>query len=203
VSNNRPTRAWVCLGVTIAAAACAHSRTKQASLDEGCPTDAPAVSVPSAARESLPQGFFGSTTKENWARLAREIPGGFGGMIRLDGSLLIYLVDTTQRTEATAALIAKQVLAGNVAPRIRAARWSFDQLYDWNRYIILHYPLPNPDVVSWTIDEQKNRLAFDVVDESSRRRLVGAFRDLRLPCFLVDIQVTGPVVQQRAEHDSP
>jgi hypothetical protein len=190
------------LGVALATASCARTTPKPAVLDENCRPDAPAVSVPAAARESLPNGVHFSSTEENWARVAREIPGGFGGVIRQDGGLLVYLVDTTQRTEAAAALIARRVVSSSDAPRIRAARWSFDQLYDWNRYIILRYSLPNRDVIGWGIDEHKNRLAFDVVDESSRKRVVGALADLHLPCFLVEVEVTGPVIQQRAENDS-
>src|SRR5881394_112918 len=201
VSKNRRRRA-LCVGMTIVTAACVHSHTKQTNFDENCPTDAPALTVPTAARESLPKGVFWSTTEEKWATLARDIPGGFGGIIRKDGAPLVYLVDTTQRAAAIAALTGQGALKSSDAPRIRAARWSFDQLYDWNRYVLLHYTLPNPDVVAWSIDEQQNRLAFDVTDESSRRRLVAALRALRLPCFLVDIDVTGPAVQQKAVPDS-
>src|SRR5213595_816342 len=74
VSKNRRRRA-LCVGMTIVTAACVHSHTKQTNLDENCPTDAPALTVPTAARESLPKGVFWSTTEEKWATLARDIPG--------------------------------------------------------------------------------------------------------------------------------
>src|SRR2546427_101864 len=88
---------------------CVRGPGPATSVDKRCPADAPAVSVPAAARDSLPKGVFWSAMKEQWAEVAREVPGGFGGVLN-EGGPVIYLVDTTRRADAIAALVARGVL---------------------------------------------------------------------------------------------
>jgi hypothetical protein len=177
--------------------ACAQAPdSARSTLDKACPLYAPAASVPPAARDSLPLGIFLSPTKERWVQLAREVPGGFGGIIDEGGVPITYLVDTGQHRDAVAALVAEGVLKKTEETRVRGARWDFAQLYDWYRYLTLHVELPGRDVVAWGIDEGQNRLYFAMLDEPARRRFERALARLHLPCFLVTLQVTGRVVPQ-------
>jgi hypothetical protein len=95
------------------------------------------------------------------------------------------------------ALVAGGVIPKTAGARVRRGRWDFAQLYDWHRYITLHIKLPGTDVVAWGIDERQNRLYFGVRDEPARSRFEHALARLHLPCFLVSLEVTGPVVPQR------
>lgn len=188
---------WYGVWLASAGLACTHPpESARSALDKGCPLDAPTVSVPAAVRDSLPGGVFWSTTKERWAQLARDVPGGFGGIVSEGGVPVIYLVDTARHTEAVAALVAGGVLLKAGEPRVRRARWDFAQLYDWYRYLTLHFEFPGGNVVAWGIDEGQNRLYFGVLDEPARRRFERALARLHLPCFLVAVEVTGPVVPQ-------
>src|SRR5574342_715657 len=84
------------------------ARSQEPSRDTTCSPDAPGPSVPPAIRESLPPLPRGrdATIHDRWAATAREIPGGFAGII-LEGGPVVLLVDTTQRDAAVGALIAR------------------------------------------------------------------------------------------------
>ena len=131
---------------------------------------------------------------DRWADLAREVPGGFAGMM-LEGGLVVFLVDTTQRDAALAALAARRGLEGRDPKRVRVrkVRWNFAQLYDWYRYLNLHV-WSDSGVVTSDIDEAENRITYGVMGEAARRQLdrqLGALRPPP-PCFLVAIEVVGP-----------
>lgn len=181
--------------------ACAHAAgPAPLTPDKSCPPSAPAVSVPAAARDSLPRGVVMSNVKSAWAQIAREIPGGFGGVVSEGGVPVIYLVDTTRRSEAVAALVARGVIPRTGEERVRGGRWDFAQLYDWYRYLLMHFELGTGDaagVVAWGIDERENRVWFGMVDEGARSRFQRALAGLPLPCFLVTLEVTGPYRPER------
>ncbi|HEU5262317.1 MAG TPA: hypothetical protein VFU41_12940 [Gemmatimonadales bacterium] len=175
--------------------ACVHpARTEWANIGRTCPPSAPTVGVPAVVRDSLPPIAHGvpATMDDQWAELAREVPGGWGGMI-LEGWPVIYLVDTTKRAEVAAVLAARGALQG-IDPgqvRVRQARWDFAQLYDWYRYLNLHVWSDSGLVMS-DIDEAANRITYGVLDEAARRRVERLLAELHLPCFLVTVEVTGP-----------
>ena len=178
--------------------ACAHPSPgpRWAPLGRSCPADAPAVELPAAQRDSLgglvPESR--ATSDDRWAEAARELPGGFAGKI-LEGGLVVFLVDTTQRDAALAALAARGGLEGMDPKRVRVrkVRWNFAQLYDWYRYLGLHVWSAS-DLVTSDIDEAHNSITYGVKDEPSRRRLERLLAELRPPppCFLVAIEVVGP-----------
>ena len=157
--------------------------------------DAPVVDVPAAALDSLGLSIPapGVTPDDRWAALAREVPGGFAGEM-LEGGLVVFLVDTTQRDAALAALAARGGLEGMDPKRVRVrkVRWNFAQLYDWYRYLGLHVWSASGLVTS-DIDEAQNSITYGVKDESGRRRLERLLAELRPPppCFLVAIEVVG------------
>jgi len=112
----------------------------------------------------------------------------------LEGGLVVFLVDTTQRDAALAALAARGGLEGMDPKRVRVrkVRWNFAQLYDWYRYLGLHV-LSASGLVTSDIDEAQNSITYGVKDESGRRRLERLLAELRPPppCFLVAIEVVG------------
>ncbi len=68
----------------------------------------------------------------------RARPGGWGGGIFLDSGLAIYyLRDTTLRAAAEAELNEHRVDGRVWGPpmHVRPGRWSFAELYDWDRYL--------------------------------------------------------------------
>ncbi len=158
--------------------------------------DAPAIELPAALRESLggPVPEPRATIDDRWAEAARELPGGFAGKV-LEGGLVVFLVDTTQRDAALGALAARGALEGRDPKRVRVrkVRWNFAQLYDWYRYLNLHV-WSDSGVVTSGIDEAENRIAYGVMGESGRRRLERRLAALRPPppCFLVAVEVVGP-----------
>jgi len=178
--------------------ACAHPSPgpRGTPLGRSCPADAPAVELPAAQRDSLggPVPESRATSDDRWAEAARELPGGFAGTM-LEGDLVVFLVDTTQRDAALAALAARGGLGGADPKRVRVrkVRWNFAQLYDWYRYLGLHV-WSDSGLVTSDIDEAQNSITYGVKDESGRPRLERLLAQLRPPppCFLVAIEVVGP-----------
>ena len=152
------------------------------------------VEVPVTLRDSV-RGLWASFRDDDdrWADLAREVPGGFAGMM-LEGGLVVFLVDTTQRDAALGALAARGALGGRDPRRVRVrkARWDFSQLIDWYHYLNLH--VWHDRVVESDIDEEHNRITYGVMGEAARRQLDRQLAALRPPppCFLVAIEVVGP-----------
>jgi hypothetical protein len=107
----------------------------------------------------------------------------------------MYLVDPTKEGEAKAALFALGVgLPRDIRQaRVIKGRWDFAQLFDWYRYIQPHIDFSNG--ISFTdIDEARNRLVYGMVSAASKTSLEASFQSLSLPCELVIIEATGPVV---------
>jgi len=168
-----------------------------ARLRQACPENAPIVDVPAAALDSLGLSIPAPavTPDDRWAALAREVPGGFAGTM-LEGGLVVFLVDTTQRDAALAALGARGGLAGRDPKRVRVrkVRWNFAQLYDWYGYLNRHLDFDRDNVAMSDIDEAENRITYGVMGEGARRALEHRLAALRPPppCFLVAVEVVGP-----------
>jgi hypothetical protein len=186
--------------VSCLAAACAAS-TGPSEDGERCPVDAPAFSLPEALRGSL-QEDRAATIDSELAAVAREVPGGWGGMFYREGRLTLYLVDPSKREEAIAAL--EQRLPGtgygHVVPELRNARilqgrWDFAQMYDWYRYLNQHV-WSESGITSGDIDEAKNRIEFGARDEAARARLNARLDSLDLPCGLVVVVIRAPAAIQ-------
>lgn len=180
------------------------------ALDKPCPADAPAYSLPAALRNSPP-----ARSHQDWngrmAEIAREVPGGWGGLFyasspesaanRTPGALTMYLVDPTKREEAIAAL--RPLLAsattntsgGQIFPdianaQVRQGRWDLVQLYDWYLYLIQHVSRAGSVQYHYSeIAVSRNRIEFGVLDESARQRLTERLKELDVPCFLVAVEI--------------
>ncbi len=122
---------------------------------------------------------------------AREIPGGFAGII-LEGGPVVFLVDTTQREAALAALIARHAIPGRhpERARVRKARWDFAQLHEWYEYVNGHLT-GEPGFAMSDIDEEHNQLSYGTGDEAARERFEAILARLPVPCGLVVVEVTG------------
>jgi hypothetical protein len=181
----------------VLALGCAHpsEAPRWAHGGQSCPADAPVVELPAAQRDSLePVPASRATINDQWAQAARELPGGFAGKM-LEGGLVVFLVDTTQRDAALAALAARKGLEGRDPKRVtvRKVRWNYAQLNDWYRYLNLHV-WRDSGVVTGGIDAAHNNITYGVTDESARRRVERLLAKLRPPppCFLAAIEITGP-----------
>ena len=190
--------------VLIAASSCHHRPTYVeppprwcwANVGKVCTLDAPATELPVAARDSLGSPFGDPGKRDVWATraaIARSIPGGWGGLeLRETGRPYgIYLLDTTQRSAALAALMAAGVQYISVDTKAVEGRWTYAQIYDWFRYINSH--LRHVAVNMWALDESQNRIYYGTVDEVAAEELDRQLTALNVPCFLVAREVVGEI----------
>lgn len=161
-----------------------------------CASDAPAVTLPSTARDSLGYPFGKPGTEdlsEPRASLSRKIPGGWGGVTRREKGLgfAIFLIDTTQRRAALEALVSAGINYVSLSTEVRQGRWTYAQIYDWFRYI--HSHLRHVAVTMWSLDEDNNRILYGVENKAAASELDRQLTAMNVPCFLVAREVTGPV----------
>lgn len=172
-----------------------------ASVGRRCPRSARAFSLPKVRADSLPPDADSANQDGRWARIARRVPGGWGGGMFLDqGVPTMYLVDLSKRSEAIAALNTdgSDGYPGGANPRFRKGRWSYDQLYDWYRYLNLRLSIP--EISGTDIDEAKNRLAYGVASEAGIRAFEARLVELQVPCFLVAVQLR-PLATPASSHE--
>lgn len=161
-----------------------------AALGKTCSPSSPVTAISRVRLDSAPLLTHGPTRSvdDDWADIARQVPGGFAGVILENGKPVIFLTDTTQRQQALAGLQSRLVIFGGLAgATFRAARWNFSQLAEWYRYLqIQSFTLP---ILASDIDEAKNRIMFGVRDSTARARVEEVLVKLDLPCYLVAIQL--------------
>jgi hypothetical protein len=176
-----------------------------ARLSRTCPNDAPVRFAP--VRPPPPGRVMRDAQT---AELSRQAPGGFGGLFidydppsapgaerRLETRhVVVFLVDTTQREAALRALESPthpdRLPLNVVGARIRPARWSFAELYDW--YGVLVNALARDGIVETGIDVKHNRIHLGVENAAARQRLERQLARLDLPCFLVGVRIERPRV---------
>ena len=108
-----------------------------------------------------------------------------------DGVLTANFVDPSQAAEATQALLEFGIDIRGA--RVRQVHWDFAQLYDWYSYVNMRaWKL---DGLTFSdIDEYRNRLSYGVVDEETQKTFTTLLGSMALPCELVIVEVSGPVV---------
>lgn len=160
-----------------------------ADLGKACPPGAPAYGAPEQADvEGAP------TRNRLWAGIARDVPGGWGGIFGEDGVLTMYMVDPSQREEAIEALSGRLEGFSNLSSvRVKQGRWDFAQLWDWFRYISPHVWAVE-GVTKAVILEAENRVEYGAMNEDVRTQVNEVLAGLDLPCFLVSVVRFGPVV---------
>src|SRR5687768_2752282 len=176
-----------------------------ARLSHACPADAPIRLAP--VRPPPAQGRVHARDAQT-AELSRQAPGGFGGLFidydppsapgaerRLDTRhVVVFLVDTTQRDAALRALEtpthADRFPLNVVGARVRPARWSFAELYDWHGVLV--NALARDGIVGTGIDVKHNRIHVGVENAAARQRVERQLARLDLPCFLVGVGIDRP-----------
>jgi hypothetical protein len=197
--------------VLIATSSCHHKPTyveapprwRWANVGKNCTLTAPANELPVAAGDTFLSPFGPPGRGDNWAHraaISRHIPGGWGGLeLRETGRPYgIYLLDTTQRSAALAALLAAGVDYISVNTKVVQGRWTYWQIYDWFRYI--HSHLRHVAVNMWTLDEWHNRILYGTVDEAAALELNRQLTALNVPCFLVAREVIGEIRILSGQH---
>lgn len=167
-----------------------------ADIGKQCTSASPATELSKSLRDSLGNPFAAPGAQDAWAErasIARVIPGGWGGVTRPRKGLgsAIYLTDTTQRDTALAALLNAGVRYIARSSEVKQGRWTYDQLYDWFRYI--HSHLRHVSVSMWALDEHNNRIFYGVEDDAAGLELDRQLTAMNVPCFLVAREVTGKV----------
>ena len=174
-----------------------------ARLSHTCPNDAPVRFAP--VRPPPPGRVMRDAQT---AELSRQAPGGFGGLFldydppsapgaarRLETRhVVVFLVDTTKRDAALRALETPthpdRFPLNVVGARVRPARWSYAELYDW--YGLLINVLARDGIVGTGIDVKHNRIHVGVENAAARQRLERQLARLDLPCFLVGVGIDRP-----------
>jgi hypothetical protein len=171
----------------------AQEPVRWARLGRICFPNAPAPSLPAVARDSLPTHVGREDEDDRWARIARDVPGGFGGYFLRGpgGPAVIYLREPKRKAEALTALNARPFGGSTIGNDVlvERGRWDYVQLHEWYRYLTAR--LEEPGLVSTDLDAARNRITIGVVDAAARRRLEARLTALGVPCFLVAIEV-GP-----------
>jgi hypothetical protein len=154
-----------------------------ANVGKSCSDAAQGISVPASRLVA-----YSHAADDNWAALARTVPGGFGGLLFNHGAMTVYLVDTTRFAAAADAIAA----AGRPRPTVFLhGRWDFGQMFDWAG-VIWHDMPATPSLTFFDINEATNRLEFGAADSSGLHALDSAFASMDLPCRLVWIRVQPP-----------
>jgi hypothetical protein len=164
-----------------------------ANVGRKCSDDAPAFGIPDAARADLPSAADSAFSQNaRWARLARSVPGGWAGYALEEGVPTIHLVDPSRRLEAVRAInqlggVDGRKLGDDV--RVRSARWSFAQLYDWSQ--LLTAKLDGAGIQSVGIDVTGNRIIYGVASADEGSKFENRLSSLDVPCFLVAVREEG------------
>lgn len=156
----------------------------------------PALSLPSALRAQLQPRTGMMQPDDHWADLAEKIPGGFAGVLLIDGQPSMWLVHPEQEAAAKAALLTDPSF-GNFDFRraqVLQARWDFAQLVDWYNYLMTTGIWTNSGLVSGDKDERINRIRYGVKDEASQQELVRRLEALDVPCNLIQVGLESPPV---------
>jgi len=125
--------------------------------------------------------------------ISQSVPGGFAGVFFEDNHYVMTFVDPPKadqaRPEIQQAFVSFGVGGTRIDARtaeIRGVRWTFAELAEWYRYILLGiHNNPVAGTSSWDIDEHANTLAFGVIDEASRAQLEARLASLGVSCNLV------------------
>lgn len=149
--------------------------------------EGPAVSLPPAAAAALRPRTGAMVPDDRWADLALEVPGGFAGVLRVDGEAVLMLVRPAEAAAAKAALAPALPDFPVASAEVRQARWDFAQLVDWYNY--LASTGLGAGVVIGDKDESANRIRYGVVDEAARERLTRVLEAAGVPCGLVLIEI--------------
>lgn len=191
------------LAALVVLAACAEPATESpASVPQGstatellsaCTPANPARDIPRGARDSILASRNGvELIDDQLAAIARDIPGGFGGLWQdADGTIVLALVDIAQASAARTALNAQTAVPGLAIPpeaRIASVRWNFAQLWEWEAYV-LDLTGTAPGLASIDRDEVRNRVVITLTSQPAREALAAALLARDVPCGLFVLEL--------------
>jgi hypothetical protein len=162
-----------------------------------CVSSEPAMRLPADLRATL-VAFGPRRPDDAFVSVSTELPGGFAGLYLETGRTILLFVDpvagAAARLEVGTRLHAHGIDFANVnyeTAETRPARWSFNQLDEWYRYIIPRLRVEGLN--SWGIDERANTISLGVVDEAAQVRAEAAIAGLNIPCNLVTTRIQGEI----------
>lgn len=136
------------------------------------------------------------TIDDEFACLAKNVPGGFGGAY-LDDNLrqVVVLVDPSQREAALSTLHSLRALSADIdwnRARVVKGDYDFGQLYHWYRNRVKQV-LRCDNINFLDIDEVRNRIVLGVLDQDAAEcvaRDVLALGDVPCEAVLVETGVS-------------
>ena len=158
-----------------------------------CLANSATMRVPADLRATLVP--FGRRVPDDaYVAISQSVPGGFAGVFFEDNHYVLTFVDPEAgngaRSQIQQAFDSLHVGGTNFSAanaEIRGARWTFAELDEWFRYIIMQSKVfaPGSGVSSVDIDEKANTVAFGVIDETARNLLESRLASLNVSCNLV------------------
>ena len=163
-----------------------------------CVSSDAAVDAPAPFKGIQPSGL--RVPDDNWAELARTLPGGFAGIYLENGKLVVNFVDPeagkaalTEISQSSTVGPTDKTLWGR--PDLRSVRWSFAQLYDWSYYVLSLHQFAG--VTATAIDEKRNAVLYGFIDETARSVFIDAMNAAKVPCTLVLTELRLPAIASR------
>jgi hypothetical protein len=132
---------------------------------------------------------------DQWADLAERVPGGFAGILYVDNKPVLMLTDPSEAAAAKRALAPALVGFDVAGAAVHKARWNFAQLVNWYNFLGARTSVwQTPGMTSGDKDEAINRIRYGVVDTAARETLLRTLAGIQLPCDLIAVEITGPIV---------
>ena len=122
---------------------------------------------------------------DHWADVAQQVPG-FAGWWLNGGTIVLMLVDTTQREAALRAIIAELPQRYIHSIRVQKADFDFRQLRDWKALVF-----SVSGVVMSDADEVRNRVVAGVEDSTNIRPTRQRLLEAGIPARALLVEVTG------------
>jgi hypothetical protein len=157
-----------------------------------CLSNSATFRLPADLRATLPLFKLGMPD-DAYNSISQSVPGGFAGVFFEDNHYVMTFVDPEKADQARAEIQQAFVNFGVGGTRIdartaeiRGVRWTFAELAEWDRYILIGiHNNPVSGISSSDIDEHANTLSFGVIDETSRAQLEARLASLGISCNLV------------------
>jgi hypothetical protein len=157
-----------------------------------CLSNSATMRLSAELRASLPT-FGPQGLHDAYVAISQNVPGGFAGMVWEVNHYVVTFVEPEKanlaRTEIEQALVTYKAVSALTDLRtleIRGGvRWTFVELDEWFRYIVINGAHGVGGVSSWGIHEGANTIEFGVIDESARARLEANLNSLGVSCNLV------------------
>jgi hypothetical protein len=154
-----------------------------------------ATSLAPAIASTLPPRDGGMMPDDQWADLAERVPGGFAGVLYVDGKPVLMLTDPSEAAAAKRALAPALPGFDVAGAAVHKARWNFAQLANWYNFLGARTSVwQTPGMTSGDKDEAINRIRYGVVDAAARETLLRTLAGIQLPCDLIAVEITGPTV---------